>query len=59
MSSTHRANGDAVAPRRFVPHHHAVWRPEVIEDIQLKAELGRYRYRGTRRRRGPCRTSTT
>jgi glutamate synthase domain-containing protein 2 len=23
-----------------------VWRPEVIQDIQLKAELGRYRYRG-------------
>ena len=33
-------------PRRFVPHHHAVWEPHVIEDIQLKAELGRYRIRG-------------
>ncbi len=32
--------------RRTVPHNHAVWRPEVIEDIQVKAELGRYRYRG-------------
>jgi methylamine---glutamate N-methyltransferase subunit C len=37
---------DHVPPRRFVPHHHAVWNPHVIEDIQLKAELGRYRYRG-------------
>ena len=37
---------DHVPPRRFVPHHHAVWEPHVIEDIQLKAELGRYRYRG-------------
>ena len=36
---------DAIEARRWL-HHHAVWTPDVIEDIQLKAELGRYRYRG-------------
>ena len=38
-------NGDAVDFRRWL-HQHAVWTPDVIQDIQLKAELGRYRYRG-------------
>ena len=36
---------DAIEARRWL-HHHAVWTPDVIQDIQLKAELGRYRYRG-------------
>jgi glutamate synthase domain-containing protein 2 len=29
-----------------VPQHSHIWRPETIEDIQTKAELGRYRIRG-------------
>ena len=40
-------------------HNHAVWKPDVIEDIQLKAELGRYRYRGMSDDAARCRTSTT
>ena len=38
-------NGHAIQARHWL-HHHAVWSPDVIQDIQLKAELGRYRYRG-------------
>jgi glutamate synthase domain-containing protein 2 len=29
-----------------VVQHSRIWRPEIIEDIQTKAELGRYRIRG-------------
>ncbi len=42
---TDHGNGEAVDFRRWL-HQHAVWTPDVIQDIQLKAELGRYRYRG-------------
>ncbi len=47
-------HGQGVA-RRAVPRHSAIWSPEVIEDIQVKAELGHYRIRGfsTLRKRLP------
>ena len=32
------------SPRVLEPSN--IWRPEIIEDIQTKAELGRYRIRG-------------
>src|SRR5881296_2036077 len=31
---------------KAVLRHSRIWRPEIIEDIQAKAELGRYRFRG-------------
>ena len=31
---------------RNVVRESGIWRPEVIEDVQAKAELGRYRIRG-------------
>jgi methylamine---glutamate N-methyltransferase subunit C len=42
---------------RAVLRHSNIWRPETIEDIQTKAELGRYRIRGfsaLRNRPLPC-----
>ena len=37
--------GSSVA-EKGVLRHSRIWRPEIIEDIQAKAELGRYRFRG-------------
>ncbi|PYV92813.1 MAG: FMN-binding glutamate synthase family protein [Acidobacteria bacterium] len=37
--------GSSVA-EKAVLRHSRIWRPEIIEDIQAKAELGRYRFRG-------------
>src|SRR5436309_8399787 len=37
--------GSSVA-EKAVLRHSRIWRPETIEDIQTKAELGRYRIRG-------------
>jgi glutamate synthase domain-containing protein 2 len=31
---------------KAVLRHSRIWRPDIIEDIQAKAELGRYRFRG-------------
>lgn len=37
--------GSSVAGREVLRYSH-IWRADVIEDIQTKAQLGRYRYRG-------------
>src|SRR5437667_3403634 len=37
--------GSSVA-EKGVLRHSRIWRPEIIEDIQAKAALGRYRFRG-------------
>jgi methylamine---glutamate N-methyltransferase subunit C len=39
-------DGEVVRPGRPVLRPSAIWSPEVIEDIQTKAELGRYRMQG-------------
>ena len=45
--SNGHSNGNGVASRnKSLLGHNAIFTPEVMDDIHIKAELGRYRMRG-------------